>query len=393
MRILCVAPYYDLAHVYGGPARSIPALCRAMAYQGVDVTVYTTNANGKRSLDVPVGQPLVKDGVRVVYFARLTHMRYFWAPGLARACLGRIAEFDIVHTNGVFNFPSLVAAAAARARSVPLLVSPQGELMPWGLAYKRFKKRLYMRLIGRRCIDGAAALHCTDAYEMEALQGLGFGKIMYVVPNGLDTHRFLELPPRGEMRQRLQISEGAVVILVLGRLHPVKRPDLAIKAFAQIAGVFSSAHLVLAGPDEAGMETGLLAIARRANCAERVHFAGLLNSQQVLQVLADADVFLMPSESENFGLSAAEAMAAGLPIVISDKIGISRVVRQVNAGQVVSLAAKSVADGLECLLKHPNRLCEIGLRARQIAVDTFDLAIVARQMIECYAEILKERKV
>lgn len=392
MRVLCISPYYEPAYAYGGPARSIPSLCQAMTREGTDVTVFTTNANGAQTLNVPTGRPLFVKGVRIVYFRRLIK-QYFAAPALARACSREVSEFDIVHVNGIDSFPSLVTADAAFARSVPFVISPRGTLMPWALGYKRFKKTLYMRIVGHRRINRAGALICTDAYEMEALQALGFKNPMYIIPNGLNTRYFADLPPRGELRRSLQIPEKTTVILILGRLHPVKRPDLAVEAFGQIADLYPLAHLIFAGPDEVGLRPGLLDTARQAGCASRVHFTGLLKPAQVLQALADADLLLMTSESENFGMAVAEAMAAGLPIVVSNKIGISRFVRQANAGEVVSLDAKSIADGLERLLKYPGKLGEIGLRARQIAVNTFDLAVVARQMITCYAEVLKERKV
>lgn len=260
--------------------------------------------------------------------------------------------------------------------------------MPWALGYKRFKKDLYLRLVERRCIEQAAALICTDVLEKEAIRELGLRNPVYIVPNGLDMGRFANLPPRGEMRRELRLPEQAVVVLVLGRLHPVKRPDLAVQAFARIAGEFPHAHLVFAGPDEAGLESLLSAVARQANCAERVHFTGLLPADRVLHALADADLLLMPSESENFGMAAAEAMAAGLPVVISNRIGISRFVGQANAGIVVPLTEESIADGLGRLLKQPEKLREIGARARKIAEENFELSIVARRMSACYAEIL-----
>jgi glycosyltransferase involved in cell wall biosynthesis len=389
VRVLCTTPYYEPAHVYGGPARSIPALCRALAAQGVDVTVFTTNANGSQSLDVPVGRPLDRDGVEVTYFKRWTRARHFWSPGLARACLGRAAEFDAIHTNGIFNFPSLVATAAASANGVPLVLAPRGELMPWALGYKGAKKAVYLRLVGRHQVELATALLCTDAYERQAVEGLGFGNQIYVVPNGLDTSRFAHPPPRGGMRRSLGLPDEALVILSLGRLHPIKRPDLVVGAFARIADRFPRAHLLLAGPDEAGLEPELSAAAGRAGCAERVRFLGLLDPDQVLQSLADADLFVMTSESENFGMAAAEAMAAGLPVVISEKVGLSRYIAQTGAGQVVSLEVQCVAQGLATLLQQPEALGEMGLRARQVAVEAFDLTVVAQKVMEAYAEVTR----
>ena len=326
MKVLWVLPFYEEAIVYGGPARSLPLLCQAVAGQGVEVSVLATNANGRGALDIPLRRPFLSAGVEVTYYPRLTGARFALSPELALACGRRCAGFDLVHTAGIFTFPSLVALRLAAARRVPAVLSPKGELMPWALGYKGYKKRAFMRFVGAGQLRRAAALHCTDDLERQATADLGLPNPIYLVPNALDTARFQDLPPRGALRRALGIPSGDPVILCLGRLHPVKRPDLALKAFARVARQFPRAHLLFAGPDEAGLEPSLRAAAANAGCAGGVHFAGLLDHAGVLQALADADLSLMASESENFGMAAAEAMAAGLPLVISEQVGLARYV-------------------------------------------------------------------
>lgn len=388
MKVLVVSPYYEPAHVYGGPSRSIPALCRSMACQGAEVTVFTTNANGARSLDVEPGVPTRVDGVWVTYFRRLTSARYFWSPDLASACVRHADEFDLVHSNGIFHFPALVASYAAKAKSIPLFVSLRGVLMPWALRQKRRKKELYLQLIGQQILHSASALHCTDGLEREALELLDVHKPVFVIPNGLDIGLYANLPSRGALRGRLGISDRANVILSLGRLHPGKRPDLALGAFAMIAAQFPEAELLFVGPDEANLKPELLDIARHANCDDRVHFTGLLEPPDVIQALADSDLMLMTSESENFGLAAAEAMAASLPLILSEQMGISHYVREAGAGEVVPLETKSIARALSRLLDRPDRLPVLGRRARDVAVKNFDLPIIGKEMLACYSEIV-----
>ena len=128
------------------------------------------------------------------------------------------------------------APSAGRARGVPAVLSPKGELMSWALGYKAHKKGAYMRLVGAGLLRRAAALHCSDALECQATAALGLPTPTFLVPNALDTGRFQHLPPRGGLRRRLGIHVDDAVVLCLGRLHPVKRPDLALSAFARIAG-------------------------------------------------------------------------------------------------------------------------------------------------------------
>ncbi len=392
MKVLWVLPYYEGAIVYGGPARSLPLLCQALAGQGVEVSVLATNANGRDVLDVPLRRPLSSAGVAVTYYPRLTAARFALSPELALACGRRCTEFDLVHTAGLFTFPSLVAVRLAAARGVPAVLSPKGELMSWALGYKAYKKRAFMRFVGAGHLRRAAALHCTDDLERQAVAALGLTNPTHLVPNALDTTRFRHLPPRGALRRALGIPAEGAVVLCLGRLHPVKRPDLALKAFTCVAHRFPAAHLLFVGPDEAGLKRTLRAAAAEAGCIGRVHFAGLVDQAGVFQALADADLLLMPSESENFGMAAAEAMAAGLPQVISDRVGLARYVASSGAGRVTSLDPAVMAGHLAELLADPAALPAMGRRGQDTAADLFGLEAVGRRLVDVYHQVLSARR-
>jgi len=197
-----------------------------------------------------------------------------------------------------------------------------------------------------------------------------------------------DLPPRGSQRRALAIPPDGLVVLCLGRLHPVKRPDLALEAFSRVAGRFPAAHLLFAGPDEAGLGPSLRAAAAQAGCAGRVHFSGLLDDAGVLQALADADLLLMASESENFGMAAAEAMAAGLPLLISERVGLARYVARAGAGRVTPLNAEAMAGHLASLLSDPDALPAMGRRGQAAAVALFGLEAVGRQLVDVYRQVL-----
>jgi glycosyltransferase involved in cell wall biosynthesis len=388
MRILCITPYYEPAYVYGGPARSVPALCRALAGLGAQVSVFTTTANGNRELDVPASRPVQRDGVEVTYFPRIVKTSFFLAPAMAHALKRRIDEFDIAYINGIFTYPTLSAENAAIRAERPFVVAPRGMLMPWAYGYKHRKKNLYMRLIERRRIERAAAFICTDELERQSLAEFGFKQPLFVVPNGLDVQRFAAMPSGAAFRGRWQLSSDAQVILMVGRLHPVKRPDLGLAAFTEIAAVQPQAHLVFVGPDEMGLKEGLCTTAKAAGCADRVHFTGLLAPAEVLEAFAGADVFLMPSESENFGMAIAEAMAAGLPVIVAEDLGMARFVTQAEAGLAVGLNRADLARALLELLTDADRLHRMGQHGRQLAFTAFDQSAVAERTLQHLAEVL-----
>lgn len=352
------------------------------------MSVFTTTANGDRELAVSAGQPIQRDGVEVTYFPRVVKTSFFLAPAMSHALKRRIDEFDIVYINGIFIYPTYIAQNAAIRVNKPYIIAPRGMLMPWTYAYKHWKKALYMRLIERRRMEQAAAFICTDLLERQALAEFGFQQPVFVIPNGLDMERFAVLPAGAAFRKRWQLPSDAQIILVVGRLHPIKRPDLALAAFSEIASARPAAHLVFVGPDEVGLQEGLQASAKTAGCAERVHFTGLLSPHEVLEAYASADVFFMPSESENFGMAIAEAMAAGIPVLIYKGLGMARYVIQANAGLTVELSVPALAEALLDLIADPDRLRTMGQNGRQLAFDVFDLHNVARRTLQHLESLL-----
>jgi hypothetical protein len=126
LKILYVIPYYEPAFVYGGPARSAPALCRSLVAAGHEVTAFTTNANGDEELDVPIGMAVEVGKVRVYYFRRDGGRRFFYSAGLRRACLARTQEFDIVDSDSLWCYPMLPAARACKVYGVPRVESTRG---------------------------------------------------------------------------------------------------------------------------------------------------------------------------------------------------------------------------------------------------------------------------
>ena len=193
------------------------------------------------------------------------------------------------------------------------------------------------------------------------------------MPNTIDTGRFKEKPASGSLR----------TLLVLGRLHRKKRVDVALQAFACVAQMYPQVHLVLAGPDEEGLGADLLEQARLSGIEGRVHLTGLLREEHVLAALADALLLMMPSEpdSENFGMSALEAMAAGVPVLVSEGVPVGRWAEEHGAGLVVDCSVEAFACALAKLLADPCRLRAMGEAGRRLAETNFDQDRVAQKWI------------
>lgn len=390
MRILFVAPFYEPAFVYGGPARSLPSLCRALVGAGAQVSVFTTDANGAERLDVATDRPVELGGVSVRYFRRLWGRHFFYSPGLARAIREQLANFDLLHCYAIWTYPSLVAASACSAGRVPRIESLRGALMPWCLHHNYWKKAPYLALIERSRLNRAAAIHCTDEIEKQSLEELGLKAPAFVVPNPVEWAEFQDLPRKGSLRSQLALPAGAPLSVFQGRLSRVKGVELALEAFAQVARQCPGAHFAIAGPDEDGTGQRARQQAARLGLGGCVSFLGMLNGEARLAALADADLFVLTSYSENFGMAAAEALAAGVPVLLSDRVGIAQCVAGAGAGVVVGLQPAQIAQAWMALLRNCAGLRAMGERGAWLVRTQFDAGSVARQMLDAYRGVLED---
>jgi glycosyltransferase involved in cell wall biosynthesis len=392
MKILYICSFYKPAYVYGGPINSIANMCEALARQGAQVTVLTTNANGGKSLDVPLNRPMDVDGVSVHYYPITPGWphTYFYSPALGRACETMVKAHDIAVLETLFTHPTGPAVQACKKTRTPYIIPLRGSLLPWALRQKSFKKQLYMTLAGRRYLNGAAAVQCSDKVEFEALQSLKLKTPAYIIPNGVATSQWQDLPLRGTLRQQLRIPAQARVLLMLGRLHRVKNPELAVEMLGLLQ--HSDTHLIFAGPDEEGYQPRLQARANTLGCGARIHFTGLLAGQSLLQALADADLLVMPSVMESFGMAAVEAMSAGLPVLLSEHVPVGRWIDEAGAGRQVACTAEGFASACDAMLFDEQARREMGLRARALATQRFDTSVIAKQMLAQCREILLHGK-
>jgi len=331
------------------------------------------------------------DGVAVTYYPLPARSwgTFYYAPELAQACRARVAEYDLVFLESVWGHIAGPASAACQRHRVPYIVAPRGQLLPWALSKKNLKKRLYLALFARRYLDGAAAIRCTDPLEAEAVAALNVRPPTFVVPNSVDVARFAALPPRRHLRDRLGIPAEAQVLLFLGRLHPKKRPDIAVAALIAAQDLPGEVHLVMAGPDEASMTAELRAQASQAGCDHRLHIVGLLAGDDVLQALAAADLLLMPSEpqSENFGMSAVEALAAGVPVLVSDGVPVGTWAQSDGAGCQIPCEVDAFQQKTRALLRDPCALHAMGQHGVELVRRTFDTASVTRELLD-YCQII-----
>ncbi|MFA4903620.1 MAG: glycosyltransferase [Desulfobaccales bacterium] len=390
MKILHVIA--NLAPRYGGPSKACWEMARAVARLGHEVSIYTTNQDGPKELAVPLDSPVHRDGVAIHYFP--IQPPRFWGTSLplARALRQKIPAVDLVHLHSLYLFHNLVAGYYCRQYAIPYLMRPQGTLDPFIYRRHRWRKRLMEIMFEHRNIRRAAALHFTTAEEAELASPFTFQTPGLVVPLGFDSAELALLPEPGRFRVRHPELADKRIILFFGRVNFKKGLDILVKAFGAVARKRQDVHLVIAGPDNEGWGDKVRAWLSEAGLLGRTTFTGMLLGPEKLAVLRDADMFVLPSYSENFGIAVIEAMAAGLPVIISDKVNIWREVQAGGAGRVVPCDAGPLAEQILELLAQPELARQMGLNGRTLVQERFQWPRIAQNLAAAYAQIIDQHR-
>ncbi len=386
MRILHVIANLDLQ--LGGPSLACIEMARAVAAAGHEVAVYTTDWSVEGRLGDVGEAPLVRDGVTYRYFPHRWHDGFVWSWPLARALRRDAGRFDLLHVHSLYLFHSWAGPWAARAAGVPYLLRPHGTLDASVWPRRRRLKSVVEALFQNRAIEQAAALHYTSEDERRLAQPYARGRPSLVVPLGLTTADYAELPAPGGLRAAHPELGGRPVLLFLGRLDAKKGLDLLIPAFARLTAAGADLQLVLAGPDRGARPEAERLVAEHG-LAGRVTFTGMLRGEAKKAALGDAALFVLPSYRENFGLAVVEAMAAGLPVLVSDQVAIWREIEADGAGWVTDTSVEGVAAALSAALADPEALAARGRRARESARRRFDWSAVTPQLCAGYRAVVE----
>lgn len=379
MNILGICPYYKPAYVYGGPARSVPLLFEGLAAFGHHVSVFTTNANGNSNfISIHTGIAQSIDGVSVTYYPRDIQGSFFFSRGLSQACVRDAKQFDVIYLVSTWGYPFIPGALSALMNSKPYIISPRTAFMEKTWKKTDLKKWFYHWLFERPLLNRSIAIHYTTTFEQSESAWLGLRPPSFIVPNPVAMQEFQSLPARGIFRTTLNLPSAARIVLYLGRVEHRKGIDLALNAFAQVSHQIPEAYFIIAGPSEDHFQKTLEVSARELGVFEKVIFTGYLNQAQRLSALADADVFILTSRSENFGMSVVEAMASRLPVVVSDTVGIADDIVMAQAGRVVPLQVPLIAKALEDLLLSEELRKSLGDKARSLALKKYSCSDIAK---------------
>jgi glycosyltransferase involved in cell wall biosynthesis len=377
-------------------------LSAALAAKNIDVTIITTDSNGdigQLPLDVPLNQPIQQNGYQIIYFRCYPWRRYKFSFSLLQWLNENARQFDLAHLHALFSPVTTLAATIARYHHLPYIIRPCGMLDPADLHKKKRLKQIYATLLERPNLAGAAAIHFTSKEEAKISERFGLdctGKMP--VAQDLDctgilpVRRDLVIPlgvTAGLFPKRLRESQ-VPIILFMSRIEPKKGLDLLIPALESILGSGIEFHFILAGsnPQDADYETQIKVQIHNSSLAKYTTITGFVSGDLKVEVLTKADLFVLPSYYENFGIAVAEAMAAGVPVVISDRIHIAEDIQQAEAGWVGPLEVGAIANSIKSALLNPQERQRRGLNGKEYAQKHYNWEAIAQQTIDAYQQIL-----
>lgn len=356
------------------------------------VEIATTNDHGNDVLDVPLGSPIEYMGVSVRFFERyspsLHAVREFAYSRTFKAWLKQnITNYDLVHVHALFSFTSSYAMYCARQHAVPYVAHPIGSLEDWSMKQGSMKKKLYVNLIEKRNLEGANRVHFTAESERAQAMAKISNIKPAVIPLGLDLPDLAD-NARQIICQEYDLDERFPILLFLGRLHEKKGLHLLIDAIA--ANKESKLNVLIAGEGNAEYTNELHTQIRKLSLSSVCQFTGYVSGQEKAHLLQGADLFVLPSSSENFGIAVLEASSYATAVLVSPWVALSKAVREFKIGVVCDNTQESLSQTLSGLAQQKTELIEMGKRGRKYVEQKHQWASIACDLHAEYTSVLEE---
>jgi len=366
----------------------IRTLARGLNENGIETHVCTTDDNGPGRLQVTLGQPQTEDGATYWFFPRQSRF-YLVSFPLALWLWRHVGEYDLVHIHSVFSFAPTMAALAAKTHRVPYVIRPLGVLNEWGIQNRRrLLKQVSLRFVERPIFRRAALVHFTSEEErLEALHVGIFGRSV-VIGNPIDILGRKKDQQEGEFRTRYPELRDKKIILFLSRIDRKKGLDLLFEAFSKLRSIWKDARLVIAGDGNREYIAELTRLAEKLDIASAILWTGFLQGKAKSSALMDANVFVLPSYSENFGNAVVEALGMGVPVIISDRVGIHREITSAEAGLVVPCNSDAICSAIDKVISSSDVSQRLAQNGIAIANGSFSTGSVLQKLMNSYLEVI-----
>ncbi|CAN5125563.1 glycosyltransferase [soil metagenome] len=378
MKILQICAAYKPAFIYGGPTMSVSMLSEQLAKAGVVVEVLATTANGKKELQVIPGKPCNIDGVKVIYFKRITGDHSHLSPALLKRTWNTARRFDVVHIHAWWNLVSVFSCLLALLRNAPVLLSPRGTLSPYSFTNKHIgPKWIIHHLLGKFLLH-KCHIHATSQREAEAITRLFQPKSVTILPN------FVKLPG---VAVKAAIKPSPVFkLLFFSRIEEKKGLDMLLQALKLVAEPW---ELTIGGDGDKAYIESLKTIAVNNQIDDRIKWGGFYKENK-FDLLRAHDLFVLPSYDENFGNAVIESLSVGTPVLISDQVGVADYVTKNNLGWVCQTNPVSISNSISSIIQDQKAaLGHMRKNAPGIIFKDFNDSSLVQQYIQMYDQISK----
>ena len=385
MRILNICAY---TWQTGGPPKIIFDHTQVAIQHGHQVDILSPISPGEQPYPVP-------DGARLILCQRTPGISRFFrefSVELYQYLRTHVREYDVIHCHGLWHFGTL--APFLLDKTVAKVITIHGVLDRWAYANNNWKKSLMDTLAQKRFLRRADLVQINNTDERaDLLRYLGEQHPnLVIIPNGVKTSDFADLPPAGTFRQKFNLPATKKLVLFMSRLNAKKGLDLLLPGFRDYLHQHPQTILVLAGPDD-GYEAAAKQFVEEHKLGNSIRLVGMLTGNDKKAALADANLFTLPSYSEGFSMAVLEAMAAGTPALVSDRVGFGEAIREHDAAGLVELSPGGVQAGLEQMLGDEQLAQRRSQNATQLVREQYDIDIVANRLLNEYAKIVRTRQV
>tara|TARA_Y100001954_G_scaffold236187_1_gene295963 strand:+ start:722 stop:1999 length:1278 start_codon:yes stop_codon:yes gene_type:complete len=374
-RVLHIIP--GIAPWMGGPTKAIKTIVEEQLSRGLKVAILTTDCGLSAQEIETLESRLPVIICKANLYVDISFGMVLWLQKNLR-------QFDVIHIHSFFSFPCIVGAYWAKRLGVPYIIRPCGALDTWSLEQKSLKKRLFLKGVGTDLLNGAAALHVTSNLEGAAAHNLQIRSQQFRIPLGFHINQ--DNAPSEEMATGQ--AQRPITFLFLARLHPKKNLEGTLEAFAKVQTLAKDSKLLIAGGGPPEYVRQLKDKTEQLNIEGQCEFLGHVSGAEKQKVYAHSDVYLLPSWGENFGISVVEAMDNGLPVVVSDAVGVESAVSEYNAGVVVPVGdTEALVKGMQtCLDPDFRQTC--AANAKSLVAAEFEVSVMGARLEEMYQEVL-----
>ena len=360
----------------GGPSRSVTSLCDALAASGISLSLASQKTSHENNDDLllPVDKRV---GVQTYDAYKLA--RTIFTPSYDRLISSLVQQKNIslIHSHGLWLQCNRVAAGVSRRQLIPHIVSPRGMLEPWAFNYRYWKKFPFWHLWQRQALLDASLFCATADQEADSIRALGFNQPIAVIPNGVD------IPELAKSTSPVAETKTA---LFLSRIHPKKGVKELVDAWSRVRPV--GWKCVIAGPDEEGHESVIKQAVLNAGLENQFEFVGPVYGEAKAGLMNSADLFILPTYTENFGIAIAEALAYGIPVITTKGAPWECLVSN-NCGWWVDIGVDSLEAAMrEAFVLSRETLSDMGKRGRVLMESEYSWQSVAQSMKAVYEWVL-----